>query len=121
MLGNGEFTFTGDMNLNAQAKLGPTALLRVVDDQSEVRVVVGSTRAQCLDQAIFRQVGIEPLEQQIVAVKSTVHFRADFDPIGAETLVVIAPGINPCLLKDLPYKRLRSGIRLEPLGPEFKL
>ena len=117
-LGDGSFTFTGDMNLNAQAELGPMALLRVIDENSEVRVIVGSTRAQCLDLAMIRHLGIEPSAQKIVAVKSTVHFRADFDPIGSETLVVISPGINPCVLKDLHYKNLRPGIRLEPLGSE---
>jgi len=51
-------------------------------------------------------------------VKSSVHFRADFDPIAAETLVVAAPGAHPCRLVDLPYQNLRTGVRLEPMGPE---
>jgi microcystin degradation protein MlrC len=82
-----------------------------------VRVVVGSSRSQCLDLAMIRHLGVEPTEQKIVAVKSTVHFRADFDPIAAETLVVIAPGIHPCRLDDLDYRKLRAGVRLGPLGP----
>lgn len=117
-LGDGRFVYTGEMNLNARAELGNMALLRVVDESSEVRIVVGSSRAQCLDLAMIRHLGIEPTDQKIIAVKSTVHFRADFDPIAAETLVVIAPGIHPCKLVDLDYKNLRTGIRLEPLGPE---
>jgi microcystin degradation protein MlrC len=116
-LGDGRFTYTGAMNLNSKAQLGKMALLRVIDDNSEVRIVVGSSRSQCLDLAMIRHLGIEPGEQRIVCVKSTVHFRADFDPIAAETLVVIAPGIHPCKLADLDYRRLRAGVRLEPLGP----
>ncbi|MCP4877099.1 MAG: M81 family metallopeptidase [Gammaproteobacteria bacterium] len=119
-LGDGRFTYTGAMNLNSKAQLGKMALLRVVDDHSEVRIVVGSSRSQCLDQAMIRHLGIEPSAQKIVAVKSTVHFRADFDPIATETLVVIAPGIHPCKLADLEYKNLRAGVRLEPLGPVHK-
>jgi microcystin degradation protein MlrC len=115
-LGDGRFTFTGEMNLNSKAQLGNMALLRVVDENSEVRVVVGSSRSQCLDLAMIRHLGLEPTEQKIVAVKSTVHFRADFDPIAAETLVVIAPGIHPCKLDDLEYRNLRAGVRLGPLG-----
>jgi len=115
-LGDGRFTYTGAMNLNSKAQLGNMALLRVVDENSEVRVVVGSSRSQCLDLAMIRHLGLEPTEQKIVAVKSTVHFRADFDPIAAETLVVIAPGIHPCKLDDLEYRNLRSGVRLGPLG-----
>ena len=115
-LGDGRFTYTGEMNLNSKAQLGNMALLRVVDENSEVRVVVGSSRSQCLDLAMIRHLGLEPTEQKIVAVKSTVHFRADFDPIAAETLVVIAPGIHPCKLDDLEYRNLRAGVRLGPLG-----
>ena len=108
------------MNLNSKAQLGNMALLRVVDDDSEVRIVVGSSRSQCLDLAMIRHLGIEPTEQRIVAVKSTVHFRADFDPIASETLVVIAPGIHPCKLANLNYKNLRAGVRLGPLGAEHQ-
>ncbi|MFT7533138.1 MAG: microcystin degradation protein MlrC, partial [Gammaproteobacteria bacterium] len=68
-------------------------------------------------QAIFRHLGIEPAEQSILVVKSTVHFRADFDPIAEQTLVVASPGAHPCELVDLPYQNLRHGVRLEPLGP----
>ena len=119
-LGDGCFTFTGAMNLNSKAQLGNMALLRVVDEDSEVCVVVGSSRSQCLDLAMIRHLGLEPTEQNIVAVKSTVHFRADFDPIAAETLVVIAPGIHPCKLDNLEYHNLRSGVRLGPLGKVHK-
>lgn len=118
-LADGNFTFTGDMYKDSAAELGPMALLRVVDDESDVRVIVGSSRVQCLDQAIFRHLGVEPSEQKILAVKSSVHFRADFDPITAETLVVVAPGVHPCQLADLPYRQLRADVRLEPMGLTF--
>jgi microcystin degradation protein MlrC len=115
-LGDGNFTFSGDMYKDSAAELGPMALLRVVDDEADVRVIVGSSRVQCLDQAIFRHLGVEPAEQKILALKSSVHFRADFDPIAAETLVVVAPGVHPCQLADLPYRHLRADVRLEPMG-----
>lgn len=115
-LADGNFTFTGDMYKDSAATLGPMALLRVVDNASDVSVIVGSSRVQCLDLAIFRHLGVEPTRQKILAVKSSVHFRADFDPIAAETLVVIAPGVHPCQLADLPYQNLRLDVRLEPLS-----
>lgn len=116
-LGDGRFVYTGAMNLNSQAELGDMALLHIVDADSEVRVVVASARSQCLDLAMIRHLGIEPTAQKIVAVKSTVHFRADFDPIAAQTLVVISPGANYCRLTEMKYRNLRPGVRLEPLGP----
>jgi microcystin degradation protein MlrC len=117
-LGDGRFVFTGAMNKDSRAELGPMALLRVDNPDCDVRVIVSCTRTQCLDQAIFRHLGVEPGDQSILVVKSTVHFRADFDPIAAETLVVESPGANYCRLIDLPYQNLRNGVRLEPMGPE---
>lgn len=117
-LADGNFTFTGEMYKNCPAELGLMALLRVDDDNCDVRVVVGSERMQCLDLAIFRHLGVEPTEQKILVVKSSVHFRAAFDPIAAKTLVVAAPGAHPCQLSTLDYKNLRRGVRLEPMGNE---
>ena len=116
-LGNGEFTFTGDMFGGITANLGPMAVLQVLDTPADVRVVVGSVRCQCLDQAIFRHCGIEPAEQRIVAVKSSVHFRADFESLADKILVVEAPGAHPCRLDNIKYDKLRPGVRLGPGGP----
>jgi microcystin degradation protein MlrC len=92
------------------------AVLRVLDTPADVRVVIGSIRCQCLDLAIFTHIGIEPKEQRIVAVKSSVHFRADFEPIADKVLVVEAPGAHPCRLDKITYRKLRSGVRLGPGG-----
>ena len=119
-LGDGRFTCTGEMYRGTRTELGPIALLEVVDRSCDVKVVVGSERFQCLDQAVFRHVGIEPAEQRILVIKSTIHFRADFDPIAALTLLAAAPGSHPCTLRDLHYRKLRPGVRLEPCGPEHR-
>jgi len=118
-LSDGHFAFTGEMYAGSTAETGPTALLRVIHPTSEVRVVVSSNRCQCLDQAILTHIGLDLTAQHIIAVKSTVHFRADFDPIAAATLYCAAPGLHPCQLEQVPYQNLRTGIRLGPLGPVF--
>jgi microcystin degradation protein MlrC len=43
-----------------------------------------------------------------------VHFRADFQPIAGEILIVAAPGANPVDHRALPYRHLRKGVRLMP-------
>ncbi len=118
-LGDGRFTCNGEMLRGTRTDLGPMALLGVVDEGAEVRVIVGSNRFQCIDREVFRHLGVEPGDQRIVVVKSTVHFRADFDAIAAETLVAEAPGAHPCRLAGLDYRRLRDGVRLGPMGPAF--
>jgi microcystin degradation protein MlrC len=96
--------------------IGPMARLAI----GGVDVVVVSKKVQAADQAMFRHVGIEPSKQRVLVLKSSVHFRADFQPIAAEVLVVAAPGANPIDHTVLPYKHLRPGIRLMPMGPEFR-
>jgi microcystin degradation protein MlrC len=118
-LSDGHFTFTGSMYGGATANLGPMACLRVREGQGDLRIVVGSARAQNADQEIFRAVGIEPGAQKIVVVKSAVHFLADYEPIAVEVIFADAPGANPCALDRIPYRRLRPGVRLGPLGPPF--
>lgn len=118
-LGDGRFTCHGAMYSGTRTALGPMALLLVEDAVSHVRVIVGGSRFQCLDQAIFRHLGVEPAEQRILALKSTVHFRADFGPIASEILVVVSPGAHPCRLACVDYKYLRHGVRLGPGGPAF--
>ena len=85
-LGDGRFTCTGPMFRGFRMQLGPMALLR--EAASGVRVVLASVKCQAADQEMFRHVGVEPVRQRIVAVKSSVHFRADFQPIAREVLVV---------------------------------
>ena len=95
--------------------MGPSASLRI----GGVRVVVSSHKAQLADQAMYRYVGIEPTEQAILVNKSSVHFRADFEPIAEKLLICAAPGAMPADTATLPWTRLRPGIRIKPNGPAF--
>ena len=70
-----------------------------------------------LYQEMFRAVGVEPSKVPILALKSTVHFRADFQPIAETILVVQSPGAHITDPVDMPYKHLRKGIKLRPMGP----
>ena len=119
-LSDGVFKCTGEMYRGATANLGPMAVLSVAEADCDVKVVLSSHRFQNLDQACFRHIGIEPTEQKILVVKSTVHFRADYDPIASRTIVVESPGEHPCRLVGLDYRHLREGVRLEPLGPAHR-
>lgn len=109
-LGDGAFTATGPMLRGARMQLGPTALL----ETGGVRVIVVSQKAQASDQSILRHVGLEPAEQAIIALKSSVHFRADFQPIAAAIVVVAAPGPMVLDPSRLPFRKLRAGVRRSP-------
>jgi microcystin degradation protein MlrC len=109
-LTDGRFTLTGPMGAGNPGNLGPCALI----DIDGVRVMVVSHKVQALDQAILRHVGVEPSECSIIALKSSVHFRADFGPIAEHIIVGIAPGpvvADPAILN---FRYVRSGVRRRP-------
>ena len=117
-LGDGNFTGSGPFYRNFKMHMGPMASLRSVSAPG-VRLVLATTKCQTADQEMFRHVGIEPRSQRLVAVKSSVHFRADFQPIAREVLVVKAPGPALADPAEFAWRKLRHGIRLRPLGPVF--
>jgi microcystin degradation protein MlrC len=47
-------------------------------------------------------------------LKSSVHFRADFEPIAEAVLVAAAPGPVVADPAILPFRHLRPGLRLRP-------
>jgi microcystin degradation protein MlrC len=109
-LTDGRFTMTGPMGAGNPANLGPTALV----DVDGVRVIVVSRKTQAFDQAIIRHVEIEPAECPILALKSSVHFRADFTPIAERIIVAIAPGPVIADPSTLNFRHVRAGIRRRP-------
>jgi microcystin degradation protein MlrC len=109
-LTNGVFTLTGPMGAGNPGNLGDTALL----DIQGVRVMVASRKMQALDQAILRHAGIEPASCPIIALKSSVHFRADFGPMAEQVIVAIAPGpvvADPAVLN---FRHVRADVRRRP-------
>jgi len=94
-------------------RLGPTAVLDVAD----VKVILISHRWQTLDPEMIRFVGIDPVEEKILVVKSTIHYRAAFEPIAREIIEVDAPGLSSSNLARFDFRRIRRPIF--PLDPDL--
>lgn len=115
-LSDGRFDTTGPYYGQTRMNLGPSACLAIAG----VRIVVSTFKAQMADKAIYRFVGIEPGEQAVLVNKSSVHFRADFEPIAERILICAAPGALALDPGELPWTRLAPGMRLSPGGPAFR-
>lgn len=114
-LSAGSVHATGPYYGGTMIDMGPSAALQI----GGVTVVVTSHIAQMADRNFYRMVDVEPEAQRILVNKSSVHFRADFEPIAQTILVATAPGAMPLCPSALPWTRLRPGIRLRPNGPAF--
>jgi len=116
-LGDGAVAGVGPFYAGARMALGPMALVRIAD--SGVRAILGSRRVQAADRGLFHHLGVDPARCGILVLKSSVHFRADFEALASEVIVVAAPGLNPADPAHLAYRHLRAGVRLGPNGPTY--
>jgi len=115
-LSDGRCQYGGPMMHGKWSGVGPSARLSL----GGVQIVVSSHKDQMLDRNLYRMVGVEPEKMKILVNKSSVHFRADFQPMAEAVLVAKAPGPLLADPADYPWKRLRKGLRLKPLGPAFQ-
>ena len=111
-LSDGRFVHRGPMMTGLPGRLGPTAVL----DVDDVKVILISYRWQTLDPEMIRFVGIDPLMEKILVVKSTIHYRAAFEPIAREIVEVDAPGLSSSNLSRFDFRRIRRPIF--PLDPD---
>ena len=111
-LSDGTFAGTSPMLRSKTARMGKTAVLK----QNGVEVLVASIRQQPIHRETFSHLGIDPRDRRIVALKSSVHFRAGFQEIAEEVITCASPGTNLADPADFPYRKLPPGIRRRPGG-----
>jgi microcystin degradation protein MlrC len=110
-ISDGRFTLEGPIGAGAPASLGRTAVLSCHGRHGHrVEVIVCERRIQARDLGIFRSQGIEPTEKAIVAVKSSVHFRAAFEPIAGRIIEVDTPGLLSIDLERFDFQRIQRPI-----------
>ena len=107
---DGRVTLKGPMMRGLSVNLGPSACLEI----DGVRIAVVSGKKQLLDRELLRMVGIHAEQMRIIVVKSSNHFRADFQPIASAVLVAKAAGPMAADPADLPWRHLPASIRLRP-------
>ena len=109
-LSDGEVRMSGGLYGHGLGRLGASAGLRI----GGVQVAVSSHVSQMADQEQFRFVGIEPRDKAILVVKSTIHYRANFDRLGGTTLFAISPGGMIADPAALEWRHLAPEVRRRP-------
>jgi microcystin degradation protein MlrC len=83
-LTNGKFIAYGPMGGGLERDYGPSMVFRV----GGIDIVAISNNGQAVDLAQFTSLGIDPTRYTTVCVKSMQHFRAAFEPIAREIILV---------------------------------
>ncbi len=105
-LSDGRFIHKGPMFRGLEGRLGPTAVL----DVNDLKIILISLRWQTLDPEMMRFVGIEPTAERILVVKSSIHYRAAFEPLAHTLIEVDAPGLSSSNLARFTFKHVRRPI-----------
>jgi microcystin degradation protein MlrC len=109
-LSDGACTLKGPMMRGLTVQLGPSACLEI----DGVRIAVVSGKKQLLDRELLRMVGIHAEQMRVIVVKSSNHFRADFQPHASQVLVAKAAGPMAADPADLPWQHLPDSTRRTP-------
>jgi microcystin degradation protein MlrC len=111
-LSDGAFAGTSPMLRSKTSHMGKSAVLK----QNGVEVLVISIRQQPIHTENFSHIGVDPRDRKIVALKSSVHFRAGFQPIAEDVITCASPGANLADPADFDFKKLPPHIRRTPRG-----
>lgn len=108
LISDGAFTNKGPGFHGVTFHRGCTVVFKI----GEIELVVSERPVFQWDPELYRSVGLEPCDAQVVVVKSPTGFRAAYEPFAAEIMVLDAPGVCSPDLPSFPFKHVRR-----PLHP----
>jgi microcystin degradation protein MlrC len=107
-LTRGDYVNEGPMMTGIRVEMGPTAVLAIGDPT--VLVVVTSYAEAPIDPAVFTSNGIDLASTRVLGLKGKGHFRAAFEPVVSEVILVEGPGVTGSDLTRLPLQHVRRPI-----------
>jgi microcystin degradation protein MlrC len=111
-ISDGAFVFKGAGMHGVPHHMGATVVLVC----GGIHLVVMSRPVSQWDPELYRSLGLEPANARMVQVKSPMAFRAAYEGIFDEVIVVSAPGAANPALTSLPWRQI--GRPIYPLDPE---
>jgi microcystin degradation protein MlrC len=105
-LTDGRFIISSSVCKGNHVDLGKSVRLQV----EGLDILVCSVRTQVIDEQIYLLHGIDVNTYKIVALKSSQHFRAAFEPISKQIITVDSPGLTTLQFSFFNYKRLTRPI-----------
>jgi microcystin degradation protein MlrC len=104
--GEGRYRGTGPMRVNQEINLGPTGIIQV----NGVWLQLISRQRSLIDDDPIKQFGYRPQDFKVIVSKSKTHFRAVYERIGEEIIIVDAPGQCPADLGVFHYRNVPPGV-----------
>ena len=102
---DGEFVNTGPMGTGSENHLGRAVQVRCGHEDG-VTVLITENRMQPLDAEIWRHMGVQPERLDVLVVKSTNHYRADYEPMCSTNIPINSPGLVAMDPRKFEYTRI---------------
>jgi microcystin degradation protein MlrC len=102
LLSDGRYRNEGPMHAGVAVDLGPSALIVI----GGIEVLVTTHAETPIDLNVFRAHGIEPSDRRVIGLKGKGHFRAAFEPIASQVVLVEGPGITGADLGRLSFRKV---------------
>jgi len=75
-----------------------------------VLIFVSENRYVPFDTGCFTHAGVDPAKKKYVLIKSRQHFRAGFEPLAKEIILVAGPGVCSSDYSLFPFRQMRRPI-----------
>lgn len=101
-IGSGKFRFGGGAASNLEANMGRCAVVSI----GTISLLLMENPTFTGDPAMYRSVGLEPREADLVLVKSANQFRADYEKLTGRIYILDTPGASTANLRSLPFRHI---------------
>jgi microcystin degradation protein MlrC len=105
-VGDGKYIGTGPMRINQEVDLGLTSIVQV----NGIWLQLISRQRSLIDDDPIKKFGYKPEDFEIIVSKSKTHFRAVYEKIGEEIIIIDAPGQCPADLRVFNYRNVPDGV-----------
>lgn len=92
----------GQMGLGAYRPLGTGVWVRTTGG---IDIALNTQRSQVMSRECFEGLGITLTDKQMIVVKSSQHFHADFAPIASQVLYIGTPGSTSQAFADMTFTK----------------
>ena len=103
---DGEVVAWGPMGGGVKRDYGLSAVFRV----GGIDILLITNNGQAVDTAQYTALGVDPTRKATIAVKSMHHFRAAFQPIAREVIVVDSGSLCSENFNAMPFKNVRRPV-----------
>jgi microcystin degradation protein MlrC len=106
LISDGSYVRQGPMGGGVRECFGKTAVLVI----GGVEVIITERRLQPYDVAFPRSLGIEPTQRNLIAIKSTAHFRGTYQEIAETIFDADTPGVHRPDFAQFSFDRIRRPV-----------